>query len=61
MAPDLAARVTAFARACKAATRSVALYPGEHPAVTEALEAVTAAAEAATAAAQLRSPSCPTR
>ncbi len=49
MAPDLAGRVTAFARACKAAARSVALYPGEHPAVASALTAVTAAAEAATA------------
>jgi HEAT repeat protein len=49
MAADLAARVTAFARACKAAARSVALYPGEHPAVASALAAVTAAAEAATA------------
>ena len=46
MPADLAARVTAFARACKAAARSVALYPGEHPAVAAALEAVTAAAEA---------------
>ena len=44
MAPDLASRVTAFARACKAAARSVALYPGEHPAVATALTAVTAAA-----------------
>ena len=48
MAPDLAGRVTAFARACKAAARSVALYPGEHPAVASALTVVTAAAEAAT-------------
>ena len=44
MPAELAARVTAFARACKAAARSVALYPGEHPAVASALEAVTAAA-----------------
>jgi HEAT repeat protein len=53
MAPDLAGRVTAFARACKAAARSVALYPGEHPAVASALAAVTAAAEAATASRHL--------
>jgi len=53
MAPDLAARVTAFARACKSATRSVALYPGEHPAVAESLEAVKAAADAATAHGEL--------
>jgi hypothetical protein len=49
MPADLAARVTAFSRACKAAARSVALYPGEHPAVAAALGAVTAAAGTATA------------
>jgi len=54
MAPDLAARVTAFARSCKAAARAVALYPGEHPAVAAALEAVTVAAEAATTPAMLQ-------
>ena len=53
MPAELAARVTAFARACKAAVRTVALYPGEHPAVASALAAVTAAAEAATAQALL--------
>jgi hypothetical protein len=54
MPPELAARVTAFARACKAAARSVALYPGEHPAVASALQGVTAAAAAATAAEPLQ-------
>jgi hypothetical protein len=54
MPPDLAARVSAFARACKAAARSVALYPGEHPGVAAALVVVTAAAEAATASAMLQ-------
>jgi HEAT repeat protein len=53
MAPDLAARVTAFARACKAAARAVALYPPEHPAVAAALEAVAASAQSATASATL--------
>jgi len=53
MPADLAARVTAFARACKVAARNVALYPGEHPAVAAALATVTAAAEAAAAHAQL--------
>ncbi len=48
MAPDLAARVTAFARACKSAARAVALYPAEHPSVDTALEAVTASARDAT-------------
>jgi hypothetical protein len=54
MSADMAARVTAFARACKAAVRTVALYPGEHPAVGTALAAVTAAAEEATANALLQ-------
>ena len=49
MPAELATRVTAFARACKAAARSVALYPGEHPATASALAAVTAAAGSATA------------
>ena len=54
MPADLAARVAAFARACKAAARSVALYPGEHPAVAAALDGVTAAAGAAAALAPLQ-------
>ena len=47
MSANMAAKVTAFARSCKAAVRAVALYPGEHPAVGAALAAVTAAAEEA--------------
>jgi hypothetical protein len=35
--PLLAARVTDFARACKAATRAVSLYPGGHPAIGASL------------------------
>ena len=54
LAPELAARVTAFARACKAATRTVALYPPEHPAVGMALDAITSAAHVATAASALK-------
>jgi len=54
MSSDMAAKVTAFARACKAAARTVALYPGEHPAVGTALAAVTAAAEEATSTALLQ-------
>jgi len=54
MGAELAARVMAFARACKAAARNVALYPGEHPAVAAALEAVTLAAAEATSTAALR-------
>lgn len=54
MAPELAARVTAFARACRAAARAVALYPSDHPTAAVTLDAVTAAAQAATAQAPLR-------
>ena len=54
MPADLSARVAAFTRACKAAARSVALYPGEHPAVAAALEGVSAAAGAAAAHAPLQ-------
>ncbi|MCX6543085.1 MAG: HEAT repeat domain-containing protein [Acidobacteria bacterium] len=45
---ETAALLTSFARACKAASRAVVLYPGEHPTVSSALLALTAAAEAAT-------------
>jgi HEAT repeat protein len=54
MAPDVAARVTSFARACRAAARSVALYPSEHPALATALGALTQAAQTATVASVLR-------
>jgi hypothetical protein len=54
MAPEVAARVTSFARACRAAARTVALYPGEHPAVATALGALTQTAQTATAASVLR-------
>ena len=33
LAPDAAARLADFARACKAAARAVSLYPGGHPAI----------------------------
>ena len=54
MPADVAARVTAFARTCKTAARSVALYPGEHPAVAAALDALTSVAADATASAALK-------
>jgi hypothetical protein len=41
--------MTAFARACKAATRSVTLYPDGHPAITGALARLVDAATRATA------------
>jgi hypothetical protein len=37
LAPDEAARVTEFARACKAAARAVVLYPEAHPAIAATL------------------------
>jgi HEAT repeat protein len=37
LAPAVAARLTEFARACKAATRAVSLYPADHPAITASL------------------------
>jgi hypothetical protein len=54
MSSAVAVRVMAFARACKAAARGVALYPGEHPAVAAALSAVTSSAAEATATAALK-------
>jgi hypothetical protein len=46
---DLALRLTDFARACKAATRSVSLYPDGHPAITGSLARLVDAATKATA------------
>ncbi len=37
LAPDLAARVTELARACKAAARAFSMYPDGHPAVRSSL------------------------
>ena len=37
LALDVATRLTAFARACKAAARAVSLYPPEHPAIETSL------------------------
>jgi len=47
LAPELSARVVAFARACRAAARAVTLYPAGHQAVEDALERVTDAARRA--------------
>lgn len=43
LAPDTAARFAEFARACKAAARAVALYPGTHPAIGASLSRLTQA------------------
>src|SRR4029079_19730979 len=37
LAPDTSAKFAEFARACKAAARAVALYPGSHPAIAASL------------------------
>src|SRR6478735_2283653 len=49
LSPDLAQRLTDFARACKAATRSVTLYPGGHPSTSMALMRLVESAGRATA------------
>ena len=45
LSPEQALRLTNFARACKAATRVVALYPATHPAIQASLERVRESAE----------------
>src|SRR5512132_1527087 len=37
LSPELSAVFAEFARACKAAARAVALYPGSHPAIGASL------------------------
>jgi hypothetical protein len=37
LTPDVTAKFAEFARACKAAARAVALYPGSHPAIAASL------------------------
>ena len=46
---EIALRLSEFARACKAATRSVSLYPDGHPAITGSLSRLVDAAARATA------------
>ena len=43
LAPDASAKFAEFARACKAAARAVALYPGSHPAIGVSLSRLTQA------------------
>jgi hypothetical protein len=52
LSPQDAARLTEFARACKAAARSVALYPSGHPAIAVTLGRIVHL----TSAAQLQAP-----
>ncbi len=44
MSPEQAVALTEFARACKAAARSVSLYPATHPAIQNSLSRVTGSA-----------------
>ena len=41
--PDFATRLSEFAKACKAATRVVSMYPPSHPTIQAALSRITAA------------------
>src|SRR3954467_15073814 len=41
LASDVTATFVEFARACKAAARAVALYPGSHPAIGVSLSRLT--------------------
>lgn len=47
--PDAAAKLTEFARACKAAIRAVSLYPAAHPAIATTLSRLTQLAASMTA------------
>ena len=53
LAADVAKRLAEFARACKAATRIVALYPATHPSIQAALARIVDAGAQATAAGPL--------
>jgi HEAT repeat protein len=48
LSADAAARLTEFARACKAAARAVSLYPAAHPAIKTSLDRLVDAAARAT-------------
>ena len=47
LAPQVAVRLTDFARACKAATRAVSLYPDGHPAIVASLNRLVDVAQRA--------------
>src|SRR5688572_28909854 len=48
LSPEVAARLTEFAKACKAATRIVSMYPPTHPAIQAALARISDASKQAT-------------
>jgi len=45
LSPDVTAAFAEFARACKAAARAVALYPGTHPAIGVSLSRLVQATQ----------------
>jgi HEAT repeats/PBS lyase HEAT-like repeat len=61
LAPDVAQRLIDFARACKAATRTVTLYPDGHPAIVGALSRLVDTASRATASGPLTIAATPDR
>ncbi len=48
LSPDVAGRLAEFAKACKAATRIVSMYPATHPAIQSALSRIGEATRQAT-------------
>ena len=48
LSPEVAARLAEFAKACKAATRIVSMYPPTHPAIQAALARISEASKQAT-------------
>jgi HEAT repeat protein len=54
LAPEVADLLTAFARACRAAARAIALYPPEHPAVGTTMSHVAAVIQKASAVGGLK-------
>ena len=48
LSPDIAGRLAEFAKACKAATRIVSMYPATHPAIQAALARIGEAGKQAT-------------
>ena len=48
LSPEVASRLAEFAKACKAATRIVSMYPPTHPAIQAALARISEASKQAT-------------
>src|SRR5687767_8156442 len=48
LSPELGGRLAEFAKACKAATRIVSMYPATHPAIQAALARIAEAGKQAT-------------